>query len=159
MQTSRRAFLKRLAGVLSVLLGGAQLAGCLGESTSQPGAAAEPSVESTSSETASMAAPPAPAPAPAQTTEAPATAGPVWQPSPVIDFVEGVPAAIAIRNFVSASDLNSVVITLNSGTLPPGMTWNPNTYSLAYDGRPLGAQPNAPVVLPGITFAADDRRT
>lgn len=161
MQTPRRVFLKRLAGVLSVLLGGAQLGGCLGESTSQPSAAAEPSVESTSAESTAMATPPAPAPAsaPAPSAEAPASTGPVWQPSPVIDFVEGVPATVAIRDFVSAPDLNSLVITLNSGTLPPGITWNPNTYTLSYDGRPLGATLDAPVVVADITFAADDRRS
>jgi hypothetical protein len=40
----------------------------------------------------------------------------------------------------------------------PGITWNPTTAVIEYDGRPLGAKPGAPVVVTGITFSADDRR-
>ncbi len=89
----------------------------------------------------------------------PANAAPVWQPSPAIEFVEGVPAVVPISSFVNDPDGAALVITLNSGTLLPGITWNPNNATLAYDGRPLGAKPDAPVVLTGVTFAADDRRT
>lgn len=86
-----------------------------------------------------------------------ANAAPVWQPEPAIDFVEGVPAVVSIRNFVNDPDGAALLITLNSGALLPGITWNPNDATLAYDGRPLGAKADVPVVVTGITFAADDR--
>lgn len=160
MQNSRRCFLNQLAGVVGVLLGGSQLSGCLGESNTQPSTPSEPAVQSGAADSdlpiaQSMRAAEGNPAAPSQMS---ANAPPVWQPSPAIEFVEGVPAVVPIRNFVSDPDSAALVITLSSGTLLPGITWNPNDATLAYDGRPLGARPDAPVVLTGITFAADDRR-
>jgi hypothetical protein len=145
MQTTRRLFLKQLAGAVSILLGGTQLVGCLGEFDTQ-----QPEMQS------DQAAPQATAQsAPSQMA---ANAAPVWQTSPTIDFVEGVPSMVSIRSFVNDPDGGQLAITLNSGMLLPGITWNPDTATLAYDGRPLGAKPETPVNLTGITFAADDRK-
>lgn len=162
MQNSRRSFLQQLAGVVAVLLGGTPLAGCLGGSDSQQPPPSEPAVQS------GAAAPDSPVQPVAQSMQAGASAAgpnqmsanaaPVWQPAPAIEFVEGVPAVVPIRSFVNDPDGAALVITLNSGALLPGITWNPSDATLAYDGRPLGAKPDAPVVLTGITFAADDRR-
>lgn len=154
MRRARRSFLKQFAGVASVLVGGAQLVGCLGESDSQESAAPAPAMQS-SPVTATA---PTPGPTPAGPSQTAANSAPIWDPLPSIEFVEGVPAVVSVRNFVRDPDGDPLVITLNSGTLLPGITWNPSTAVLAYDGRPLGAKPGSPVVLTGLTFSADDRR-
>jgi len=156
MPNSRRYFLKQLAGVASVLVGGTQLVGCLGDSDPPPSAAIDPATQSssptaTAPTTASM-------PAPSATSQAAVNSGPVWQPSPTIEFVEGVPATVSVRDFVQDPDQEPLVIALKSGALLPGITWNPNNAMIAYDGRPLGAKDDAPVVVTGITFSADDGR-
>ena len=156
MQDSRRRFLKHIAGVASVLLGGTQLVGCLGESDTQQPGTSEPAVQSGSDSPTEQPVLPAGSTSPGP-TQMPANAAPVWQPSPAIEFVEGVPAVVPIRNFVNDPDGAALLITLNSGALLPGITWNPIDATLAYDGRPLGAKADAPVVVTGITFAADDR--
>lgn len=163
MESSRRHFLKQLASVVSVLVGGTQLAGCLGESGSQQESLAQPEVQANPAPTNTASAMPVTqAAADGSSKDAPvqtsANASPVWQSSPSIDFVEGVPATVSIRAFVTDPDSDPLVISLNSGALPPGMTWNPNTATLAYDGRPLGARENAPVQVSGLTFVADDQR-
>jgi hypothetical protein len=158
MQKPRRYFLKQFAGFVSLLLGGTQITGCLGESDTQGPVTSQPSVQSGSAETSSQATQAVSfGSEPVVPSQGPANAGPVWQASPTIDFVEGVPAVVSIRNFVNDSDGGTLVVTLNSGTLLPGITWNPNDATLSYDGRPLGATPQAPVVLTGVTFAADDQ--
>jgi hypothetical protein len=148
MRIARRSFLKRIAGAGSLLLGGTQLSGCLGDADAQPSAKAVPPAP-----TPSAAKSPAPAP-----SKAIPNTRPVWQSSPSIEFVEGVASSISVRQFVQDPDRDNLIITMQSGTLLPGITWNPNTATLAYDGRPLGAKPGAPVVLTGITFVADDRK-
>jgi len=163
MHLNRRDFLKHLGSAVSLFVGGTQLGGCLGESGSQPEAVAQPEAQASPDKTGT-----APSPLAGQAaandpnkegaTQIPANAGPVWQPSPTIDFVEGVPATVSIRAFVTDPDSDPFVINLNSGTLPPGITWNPNTATLAYDGRPLGARADAPVQVSGVTFVADDQR-
>jgi hypothetical protein len=97
-------------------------------------------------------------PTPAEPVAEPLDGSPVWQPSPTIEFVEGVPAVVSVRQFVQAPDSDPLVIALQSGTLIPGLTWNPTAYTIAYDGRPLGAKPDAPVIVTGLTFTADDGR-
>jgi hypothetical protein len=42
------------------------------------------------------------------------------------------------------------------GELGPGLTWNPTDYTIAYDGRPLGATDDVPFVSTGLFFIADD---
>ena len=138
MRNARRSFLQALAGIASVAFGGSQLAGCLGH----------PSDSSTT--VADTSAPPGP--------EARPSSAPVWDSSTTIDFVEGVPAVISMREFVREPAQDPVAITLNSGKLVPGITWNPNNATLSYDGRPLGAKPGAPMVLTDFTFTADDRK-
>ena len=49
----------------------------------------------------------------------PLNTGPVWEPSPTIEFVEGVPATVSVRNFVQDPDRDPVVITMKSGRLCP----------------------------------------
>jgi hypothetical protein len=154
MQTTRRLFLKQFAGAISILLGGTQLVGCLGKSDTQ-----QPGMQSGSAAAAQPIDQAAPQPtAPAAPPQMAANAAPMWQPSPTVDFVEGVPTVVSIRSFVNDADGGQLLITLNSGMLPPGITWNPNNATLAYDGRPLGAKPEAPVVLTDVTFAADDQQ-
>jgi hypothetical protein len=63
-----------------------------------------------------------------------------------------------VRQFVQDPNNDPLVITLKLGTLIPGLTWNPNNSTIAYDGRPLGAKAEAPVVVSGIVFTADDRK-
>ncbi len=152
MRTSRRSFLKQFAAALSGLLGVTQLSGCLSESDPPQSATSEQPTQSTS------ATAPATQPPPATSTSEPLNTGPVWQPSPTIEFVEGVPAMVSVRNFVQDPDRDPVVITMKSGRLLPGITWNPSNATIAYDGRPLGAKPGKPVVVPGVTFSADDRK-
>lgn len=151
MQSSRRFFLRQLGGVVSILIGGAQLAGCLGESDSGESASQQPADSSASSA-------PTAQPAPSALSQQSANTGPVWEPSPAIEFVEGVPAVVSVRQFVQDPNQDPLVIQLRSGTLLPGITWNPNNATIAYDGRPLGARPNQPVVVNGVTFSADDGR-
>jgi len=152
MQPSRRSFLARLAGAVSVVVGGTQLMGCLGDSDSDQSAT---SASTTQSSTATPAAPAAPS-APATPTQTSANSGPVWDRSPTIEFVEGVPSMVSVRQFVSDADQDALTIKQESGALLPGITWDPSRAILAYDGRPLGAKPGAPVVVTGLTFSADD---
>jgi len=152
MRHSRRCFLKRLTGVISMLMGATQLVGCLGESDSQPPATSQPPTEPAPAAAMPPAAQPTPPPQASSSSS-----GPVWVSEPTIELVEGVPSAVAVSQFVS-SDSPRLVITLQSGTLLPGITWNPSNATLAYDGRPLGAKPYTPIVLTGLVFSADDRK-
>lgn len=160
MKASRRRFLKGL----SAFVGATQLAGCLGDGGSSPADATSASNAPTAASVASAEAAaagygPAPTPsAPHSPTQARQNGGPVWQPSPTIEFVEGVPAVVSVRDFVRDPDSDPLVITLQAGTLIPGLTWNPNHATIAYDGRPLGATDTAPVFVAGIVFSADDGR-
>jgi len=85
-----------------------------------------------------------------------ANGAPKWDPAPALEFVEGVPSQVRIADFVRDPDGDPLRIAMASGTLLPGFTWNPTTGVLAYDGRPLGAKPTAPVIAPPVTFTADD---
>lgn len=152
MQTSRRSFLARLAGAVSVLVGGTPLMGCLGEGDSDPPAASGSAMQSGSTTSAAQTTQSPPAVPARQTT----SSGPVWERSPTIEFVEGVPAKVSVREFVQDADRDALVIKQESGALLPGITWDPSRAILAYDGRPLGAKPGAPVVVTGLTFSADD---
>jgi hypothetical protein len=152
MQTSRRYFMRQLAGAASVLFGGTQLSGCLWESgDSQPAASSEQPTQSSAASPSGQTPPP-----PSMPTQQSLNSGPLWQPSPTIEFVEGVPSIVSVRQFVSDADRDALTIKQESGTLLPGITWDPSRAVLAYDGRPLGAKPGAPVVLTGLTFSADD---
>lgn len=154
MDTSpaRRSFLKQLAGLAPVLLAGTQFAGCLSDSDEQ-----QPKVSGSVTQTTAPTASTTPT-TPAEPSQQAANSGPVWQTTPTIEFVEGVPAVVSVREFVQDPDQDPLVITLKSGTLLPGITWDPNKYTITYDGRPLGAKPDAPVVVSGVTFSADDRK-
>ncbi len=160
MRTSRRIFLKEVVGVVSVLLGGTQLSGCLGGGGGSEQSTTSAAATQSGSETAAAPAtqPTPAAPSAAAPTATGANAAPVWQPSPAIEFVEGVPTVVSVRDFVKDPDSDPLVIALQSGTFLPGITWNPSNATIAYDGRPLGAKPDQPVVLTGIIFSADDRR-
>jgi len=164
MLDSRRSFLKQLGGVVSALVGGTGLSGCLGEDDAQPSSATTRTQSAAQSAPIALTSPPPPdipLTSPPPPDAPPAVApdnSPVWQPSPSIEFVEGVPGTVSVRDFVSDPDSDPLVITLNSGTLLPGLTWNPTNYTIAYDGRPLGAKDDAPIVVTGLTFTADDGR-
>ncbi len=151
MQSSRRYFMRQLAGAASVLLGGTQLSGCLWESgdSQQAASLAQPTQSSATS-------PSSQTPPPSTATQQSVNRGPLWQRSPTIEFVEGVPSMVSVRQFVSDADRDALTIRQESGALLPGITWDPSRAILAYDGRPLGAKPGAPVVVTGLTFSADD---
>ena len=83
---------------------------------------------------------------------------PIWLPGTTIEFVEGVPAVVSMLGFVRDPDSDPLVITLQSGSLWPGFTWHPTNYTIAYDGRPMGAKVDAPIVAPAVIFSADDGR-
>ena len=153
MHPSRRSFLKQFAAVSSALL-----SGCLGEaypsqSTITLGAQSSAALPPTSG--AGAAAAPVAEAVPVATSSSVNT-GPVWQAAPTIEFVEGVPAAVSVRDFVRDPDNNPLVIALASGTLMPGLTWNSTNATIAYDGRAFGAEPDRVIVVTGITFVADD---
>jgi hypothetical protein len=152
---------------LAAALGGMQLSGCLGGDSQQAAAAPMETAQTQSGSTTPLSPASQPAPAnqqPAPTapanqpapTATPQNSGPIWQPAPTIEFVEGVPATISVREFVRDPDSDPLVIALASGVLIPGLTWNPSTSTIAYDGRPLGAKEEAPVVVSGVVFTADD---
>jgi hypothetical protein len=63
---------------------------------------------------------------------------------------------VSVRQFVNDADRDALTIKQESGALLPGITWDPSRAILAYDGRPLGAKPGAPVVVTGLTFSAED---
>src|SRR5262245_57930191 len=159
MPTSRRFFLKQLAGVISAVLGGIQLSGCLLDGSDQS-ASAPPATQADSATTAATAPAAQPSPTPPAATPASASvnSAPVWQPSPTIEFVEGVPAVVSVRDFVQDPNKDELVIAMTSGALIPGVMWNPTNATISYDGRPLGAKPDEPVVVSGIVFTADDKK-
>jgi hypothetical protein len=160
MKTSRRIFLRQFAGVVPALIGGTQLAGCLGESGSDEPTSQQLAVSETGTQTVpSASAAPMIQPAPTTPAPQPLNSGPVWQPSPTIEFVEGMPAMVSVRQFVSDPDQDPLVLQLKSGTLLPGITWNPDNATIAYDGRPLGAKPEQSIVVSGVTFSADDGKS
>ena len=145
MHPSRRSFLKQFAAVSSALL-----SGCLGEAYSSQatitlGAQSSAALPPTSGAEAVPVA-----------TSSSVNTGPVWQAAPTIEFVEGVPAVVSVRDFVRDPDNNPLVIALASGTLIPGLTWNSTNATIAYDGRPFGAEPDRAIVVTGVTFVADD---
>jgi hypothetical protein len=152
-----------MSGVAAALLG-TQLAGCLGGDSQEAAAAPAENAQATQSGSMTVAAPasqsapvnqsaPPNQPAP---TATPQNSGPVWQPSPMVEFVEGVPATISVREFVRDPESDPLVIALASGALIPGLTWNASTSTIAYDGRPLGAKEETPVIVTGVVFTADD---
>ena len=158
MLDSRRSFLKHAAGVMSALMGGAGLSGCLGEDNSSQASSATTRTAQSSSRPRPLSADPTILAPPAGPPAAPPDSAPVWRAETTIEFVEGVPAAVDLRGFVQDPDSDPLVITLKSGALVPGLTWNPTDYTIAYDGRPLGAKDDAPIVVTGLTFNADDGR-
>lgn len=66
---------------------------------------------------------------------------PVWdsQPSPV--FIVGTASNYEIDDLVSDPDLDSITVSLNTGTasLPSGVTWNDTLDRLEYDGAGIAA--------------------
>jgi hypothetical protein len=152
MHSARRDFLKQFAGALSVLLGGTQLAGCLEESDPPPTVASGSPGSDSPMSAAAAARQPLP---PSVATQ---NSGPVWTPAPTIELVEGVPAVVSVRNFVRDPNSDPLVITLTSGTLIPGLSWDPAKATITYDGRAFGATEDAPIVMSGLTFDADNRK-
>src|SRR5262245_55767924 len=132
-----------------------------GLAATTPASSALPSTTAPSATLAPTTSPPSAltgqAPPPAPPAGSPNHA-PIWESSLLIDFVEGVPAVISVREFVRDPDSDPLVITLKSGALLPGMTWNPTDYTIVYDGRPMGASDGAPIEVTGLVFTADDGR-
>ena len=145
MRVTRRAFLKQLA-LAGSLLGAGALSGCLWDDRGGGGSAGSTAPPATTGASSS-------APAPSAQAQ---NASPVWQPDPTIEFVEGVPSKISVKQFVQDANNDPLIVSMQSGSLPPGIVWNPNTAMIEYDGRPLGAKADAPLVVSGPVFAADD---
>ncbi|HMH16563.1 MAG TPA: hypothetical protein VK572_00295 [Burkholderiales bacterium] len=102
--------------------------------------------------TTTSTAPGGPVTPPGSTPTPPGNASPVWQTVPTISFTQGFPASISIANFVTDANGDALAIALNSGTLPPGVTFNTSTKSFVYDG-------NSPVAsTSGIVLLANDGR-
>ena len=122
-------------------------------------APAFPSAPSPTAESSNAPVPSAPKSQtpPAGPSTASVNGAPIWMPATTIEFVEGVPAVVSMLNFVRDPDSDPLVITLKSGELLPGFTWNPMNYTIAYDGRPMGAKADAPILTEAI-FSADDGR-
>ena len=151
MPIARRAFLKQFA-LAGSLVGAGALSGCLGDSGGGGGSNSSAPAATTTAESSSTGAA---ASAPAVSVQAQST-GPVWQPDPTIEFVEGVPSKVSVKQFVQDPNNDPLVVSMQSGTLPPGIMWSPNTAMIEYDGRPLGANADVPTVVSGIVFVADD---
>ena len=99
MRIARRSFLRVLAGVASVVFGGSQLAGCLGYSSGKQSSSESPVSPAGSSTTTT----PATQITDNASSQARPSSAPVWDSSATIDFVEGVPAVISVREFVTGS--------------------------------------------------------
>jgi hypothetical protein len=63
-----------------------------------------------------------------------ATGAPAWTTVPTISFTQGVAARISVAAYVSGAGVDAFVITKNSVSLPPGVTYDQATKSFVYDG-------------------------
>jgi hypothetical protein len=77
---------------------------------------------------------------------------PTWQAIPAITFTQGVAATIDIGKYVTDPNGDELSITKNNAPLPPGVTYDPATRTLRYDGTGASATTAEHV------FTADDRR-
>lgn len=83
---------------------------------------------------------------------------PVWITLPaVLPFIQGQPDSISLSpQYVSDPDSDPLTFTLESGSLPDGVTFNPVDCTIVYDGSDVGAEIGAPIEASGIAFGADD---
>lgn len=132
---SRRAFIRYLT------VGAAAIAveGCGGGAAS--GSDANPASPVPSNPV--TPAPPTPAvPAPVPSTPAPAPSAPqpapvetiVWQTIPAISFTQGVAGTFSVADYISVANAALLSVTLNSATLPAGVTFDSATRAFHYDG-------------------------
>lgn len=84
---------------------------------------------------------------------------PVWQAVPTIMFTQGAASSVPVGQYASDPDGDPLTFTIASGTLPAGIIFDGPTSRFFYDGRDLGARAGAPIVISGITVAADDLRS
>jgi hypothetical protein len=59
---------------------------------------------------------------------------PQWQGVPTITFTQGLAATISIAAFVTDPNGNPLTVTLNSPVLPPGVTYDAGNKRFVYDG-------------------------
>lgn len=81
---------------------------------------------------------------------------PVWQTLPVIEFVQGVGGRFPLAQFASDPDGDPLTFTHESGSLPAGVTYDPEDSALVCDTRDFGAEVGDPLEVGGFTFGADD---
>lgn len=67
-------------------------------------------------------------------TPATPTSNLAWGTVPTISFTQGVPGSISVAQWLTGADGAAIAISLNSAALPPGVTFNPVTKTLDYDG-------------------------
>lgn len=77
---------------------------------------------------------------------------PVWQTVTAVAFTQGVPSSVSIAAYVSDPDGDALTITMTSGTLPAGVTFDAAGKRFVYDGvGPLGS-------TSGVVLTANDGR-
>ena len=119
----RRAFLRALTVTTAALAAGA----CGGSPRAYVGAA-----------------PNSPPPPP------PGNVAPVWSTVPTITFTQGVASSISIAAYVTDADQDPLTITMTTGTLPTGVTYDVASKSFVYDGiGPVDTKS-------GVQLTADD---
>jgi len=85
-------------------------------------------------------------------TVAVANLPPVWQGVPTITFTQGIASSISIAVYVSDPNGDALAITMFSGTLPAGVTYDAGNKRFVYDG--MGAVGTGS----GNVLTADDGR-
>src|SRR5689334_11852401 len=73
---------------------------------------------------------PAPGPAPASGINVP----PVWTTIPTVAFTQGIASSFSLASFVNDPNGDSLALTMNALTLPPGVTFDAVDKRLVYDG-------------------------
>jgi hypothetical protein len=68
-------------------------------------------------------------------TNPPPSPAPVWTTVPTLVFTQGVPSSISVAAYVSLAGTTALQLSLNSVTLPSGVTFNAANRSFDYDGQ------------------------
>ena len=75
---------------------------------------------------------------------------PAWSPIPDLVFAVGIASSISIADYVSDADGDALTVSLSAGNLPTGVTYDPASKRLVYNGSgPLGSSA-------GVVLTADD---
>jgi hypothetical protein len=63
-----------------------------------------------------------------------------WGTVPDITFTQGVPSSISVAQWLASPNGAAVAISLDTASLPGGVTFNAATQSLDYDGTGTAAE-------------------